>query len=183
MKGFHYHVDLKSHDPSRPLPGHVEMTRHAWETSLHLILRLLGYVLLYEDSLEINGRPLNEDAPYQPAFGKWDLNNQPLIWGECQPEDYKRIKKIATKAPGSNLILVLGSTDLVEPCVAALKRNKLRPGRFKILTFEQEMVDEMAEHLDRRNSITLIQAEWAPSGLQLDFNGLWFESEFHLQHY
>jgi len=178
VRGFHYHIDLKSHDPSRIFPQHVEIIRHEWEEAHHLVLRLLAFVVAFEEDMEINGRPLSEDAPYQPAFGKWGLENEPLIWGECEPEDYKRIKKIATKAPGSQILLSVSSEPNATESMAALKRQKLRPGRYRILFFDPDVVQEMSDQLDRRNTFTLIHASLEPPSFQFDFNGLWFDSAF-----
>ena len=183
MKGFHYHVDLKSHDPTRQLPNHIEMIRHGWEEAIHLTLRLLSYAVLFEEDLQINGRPLNEDAPYQPSFGKWNLQGQCELWGECQPEDFKCIKKVATKTPSSKWVIAVSSESLAEEAVAALKRNKLRQGRFKVLYFDQELVDEMSEHLGRKNTLTWIHGEANPPIMQFDFNGLWFDSTYGVLEY
>jgi uncharacterized protein YaeQ len=183
MKGFHYHVDLKSHDPTRQLPNHIEMIRHAWEEAIHLTLRLLSFAILFEEDLKINGRPLSDDAPYQPSFGKWNLQGQPELWGECQPEDFKRIKKVATKTPASEWVISVSSESMATEALAALKRNKLRPGRFKVLYFEQELVDEMSQHLNRKNSLTWIHGESNPPVMQFDFNGLWFDSTFGIFEY
>ena len=178
MKGFHYHFDFKSHDPGRLLSRHLEMTRHAWEETTHLTLRLLAFALLFEEGLEINGRPLDPDAPYLPSFGKWDLHGKPEIWGECQPDDFKRIKKIASKAPSSNLVLVMSSLKQAETALAALGRMKLRKGRVKILHFEPDLIEEMNRHLSRRNKLTWVQGTWQPPLITLDFNGSWFETSF-----
>lgn len=178
MRGFHYHFDLKSHDPDRIFPEHVEIVRHEWEEGRHLVLRLLAFVVAFENGMEINGRPLSEDAPYQPAFGSWDLENHPLVWGECEPEDYKRIKKISTKAPGCQLLLSVSSESIATDSLAALKRQKLRQGRYRILFFAPDVVQEMIDHLGRRNEFTLIHASQQPPSLQFDFNGLWFDSSY-----
>ena len=183
MKGFHYHVDLKSHDPTRQLPNQIEMVRHGWEEAVHLTLRLLSYAVLFEENLQINGQPLNEDTPYQPSFGKWNLQGECELWGECQPEDFKRIKKVATKTPLSKWVITVSSESLAEEAFAALKRNKLRQGRFSILHFDQELVDEISEHLNRKNTLTWIHGEASPPVMQFHFNGLWFDSTYGVLDY
>jgi uncharacterized protein YaeQ len=183
LRGFHYHFNLKSHDPGRIIPEHVEIVRHEWEEGRHLVLRLLAFVVAFEEGMEINGRPLSDDAPYQPAFGKWDLEKRPLIWGECEPGDYKRIKKISTKASGCQIMLSTSSEPIAVESLAALKRQKLRPGRYRILFFDPEMVQEMMDHLDRRNTFTLVQASLEPPSFQFDFNGLWFDTTFGEMNY
>ena len=148
-----------------------------------MTLRLLSYALLYEENLQINGRPLNEDAPYQPSFGKWNLQGQIEVWGECEPDDFKRIKKIATKTPASRWIISVSSQLQAEQAKAALKRNKLRKDRFKIVYFEEELVQEMSEQFERKNALTWIHGEFNPPVLQFDFNGLWFDSTFGVMEY
>ena len=181
MKGYHYHVDLKSHDPGRRLPSHLEIIRHEWEGPRHLCLRILAYVVVFQEGMEINGKPLNEDAPYQPSFGLWDITGDVIVWGECLPEDFKRIKKITTKSPRSQLVIAGDSDAWAERVAIAIKRQKVRPGKCRILHFEAAMLTEMESVLDRRNEITWAQCDDETGEFQLVFNHLWLESSYGMR--
>ncbi|HAO66347.1 MAG TPA: hypothetical protein DCR17_06645, partial [Verrucomicrobiales bacterium] len=136
-----------------------------------------------EENPQTNGPALNGDTPQQSSFGKWNLQGECELWGECQPEDFKRIKKVATKTPLSKWVITVSSESLAEEAFAALKRNKLRQGRFSILHFDQELVDEISEHLNRKNTLTWIHGEASPPVMQFDFNGLWFDSTYGVLDY
>ena len=93
MKGYRYRIRLHSHDPQRALPSEIEMIRREEETAREIILRLMSFVMAYEPELEPNGRPSNEVMPYSAALSRWSMEGDPLLWMECLPIEWKRLKK------------------------------------------------------------------------------------------
>jgi len=178
MHGFHFEFLFESHDPGRPLPGRVQMRRREEEDAVDLVLRLLGYVTLFEPGLELNGPSLSEDAPLIPGLVLHDEALEPVLWAESRPEDFKRVKKISVKAPRARLVFLEPSPERADLIETAARRQHIKPGRCTILHFESGLVEEMTETLARRNTFAWIPGDDPAINLQFDFNGLWFESSF-----
>ncbi len=174
MKGYRYRIRLHSHDPQRTLPSEIEMIRREEETAREIILRLMSFVMAYEPELEPNGRPSTEVMPYSAALGRWSMEEDPLLWMECLPIEWKRLKKIITKAPRASILLATDSRADGEVALQKI-RHDYKAGRFVVLCFDQAMIAEMQELLERQNELTFLPDATDPWAFQMDYNGNWFE--------
>ena len=54
-------------------------------------------------------------------------------------------------------------------------RHDYKAGRFVVLYFDQAMIAEMQELLERQNELTFLPDATDPWAFQMDYNGNWFE--------
>ena len=169
---------LVSHDPRRKLPEKITIGRGQEGLPEEIILTLLGYLVLFNQRLEIGGRLISEEMPYVPALVELDDSLRPLRWCEAGEIGFKHLKKIAIKAPDAEIWIFQASAAQAEETLQRIRKEGLRRDRYRLIGFESGMVEELEGLLVARNDLTWIQGDMEALTLQFDFNGLWFEGGF-----
>ena len=83
-------------------------------------------------------------------------------------------QKIITKAPRASILLATDSRADGEVALQKI-RHDYKAGRFVVLYFDQAMIAEMQELLERQNELTFLPDATDPWTFQMDYNGNWFE--------
>jgi len=169
---------LKSDDPRRPLPYKVLLGQQQNETNSHILLKLLAYLLFYLERLEIEGNLHNDNIQFSPDLVQLDYELQPRLWIECGECSVTKLHKLAVKAAGAELWILKRSEADARHLYAAMEKADLRRNRYNLIGLDSEMFQEMQGLLRERNEVFWLSAEFDPPEMQLDFNGLWFDSPF-----
>ena len=170
--------NLKSDDKRRRFPYKVLLGQQENETTKHILLKLLGYLIFFRERLQIEGNLHNDNIPFAPDLVQLDYELRPQLWIECGECSVSKLDKLAVKAPEAEIWVLKRSESEARSLLAAMKREQLRRERYTVLGFDAEMFDEMRELLRERNEVFWVSAEFEPPRLQLDFNGLWFDAPF-----
>jgi len=176
-----FNFDLRSDDWRRKLPEKLIIGRTELETAEHIVLKLLAYVILFRERLEISPNLHDEDIPFIPGVVQLDYEKRPALWVECSDCTVQKLDKLAVKAHEAEIWVMLRSPDALAQLVRQMTHAKVRKNRYHLVAFEDEMFTEMVRLLHTRNDFYLVQAELAPPTLQFDFNETWFDVPYFIE--
>lgn len=92
-----FNFDLRSDDWQRKLPEKIIIGRSDLETDENVVLKLLAYVLLYRERLQISPQLHNENIPFIPGVVQLDYQLNPALWVECNDCTVQKLDKLAVK--------------------------------------------------------------------------------------
>ena len=173
-----YSFDLKSEERRRPLPGKIIVGQKENESTKHVMLKFLAYVLFYRERLQIQPRLPDDTIPFEPDVIQLDYTLRPSLWIECGECSVSKLHKLAVKAPEAELWVVKRSLADAESLYHMMEKEELRRDRYGIVAFNPEMFDEMCDLLGPRNELTWFTGDMDPPHMQFEFNGLWFDQAF-----
>jgi len=173
---------LQSGDGRLTLPPKLVLHRRAEESEDLILLKILGYLLLYRERLQVEPRLHDRDIHLVPHLLQMDFELHPALWAECGECEARRLKKIAIKVPDAEIWLLRESPEAASELLRLMEKQKLRRNRYNIVGFDPDMFEELRAHLKPRNEVFWVGAGFDPPGMSFDFNGLWFEAPFtHLK--
>src|SRR5262245_28488477 len=95
-----YRIALANLDRGVTVEQAVVVARHPSETQAHLVLRVLGWCLLYEERLEFGPGLCEPDAPDLVAR---DLTGRITCWVECGGAAAEKLRKVVQHNPGASV--------------------------------------------------------------------------------
>ncbi|HAM70110.1 MAG TPA: hypothetical protein DCM86_00515 [Verrucomicrobiales bacterium] len=178
-----YIFDLRSEDRRRALPSKLIIGQKENESLRHVTLKLLAFLIFSRDRLQVEGNIHNDNIPFEPDLVQLDYTLQPVLWIECGDCGVSKLHKLAVKVPEAEIWVMKASPLEAQNLVAAMAKEELRRNRYQVIGFDPEMLREICGLIQARNQVLLVHVDFEPPGLQLDFNGLWFDAPFvHLKH-
>lgn len=171
---------LKSEERSRDLPNRVLIAQSSTETTTHVVLKLLGYVLFHRERLQMETSLEQSDIHFVPDLVELDYTMKPVLWVECGECSVAKLDKLAVKANEAEIWVLKRSAAEAEQLHQAMAKQGLRRNRYRLMGFDAGMFAEMLELLTQRNELHWFRGSFDPPQLQFEFNGLWFDSEFML---
>lgn len=176
---FAFHVQSQD-NRRRDLPERVFIGRKETETTKHVLLKFLGFVLFHRDRLQIETELHDDNIPFTPDLVQLDYTLRPALWVECGEVSVAKLDKLAVKVPESEIWVVKRSPAEAASLLHDMAKHDLRRKRYRIVAFDPEMFDEALASLVPRNEVFWVRGEFDPPHLQFDFNSLWFDSEFQV---
>jgi uncharacterized protein YaeQ len=176
-----FNFNLRSDDWRRKLPEKLIIGRTELESVECVVLKLLAYVILFRERLEISPNLHDEDIPFIPGVVQLDYERRPALWVECGDCTVQKLDKLAVKAHEAEIWVMLRSPDALAQLVRQMTHAKVRKNRYHLIAFEEEMFTEMVRLLHTRNDFYLVSAELEPPSLQFDFNETWFDVPFFIE--
>ena len=171
---------LRSEEKRRDLPGKIIVGQEQTETTNHVVLKLLAYVLFFRERIQIEPNLDIEYLQFTPDIVQLDYELRPRLWVECGECGVHKLHKLAVKVPEAEIWVVKKSRAEAEHLFAAMAKNELRRDRYGLIGLDSEMFNEMLDLLAQRNELTWFRGAFDPPHLQFDFNGLWFDTTFTL---
>ena len=173
-----YSFTLTSQDRRRELPERIFIGRDDTETTAHVLVKLFAFLLFYRPRLQLGPNLHNDNIPFIPDLVELDYELRPKLWIECADCGTGKLNKLAVKVPEAEIWIIKHDPADTARLVSAMTREDLRRQRYHILTLDPEMFAEAHALLQTRNEILWVTGDFEPPGLQLDFNGLWFDAPF-----
>ena len=172
--------DIECPDKRRNLPSRIIIGRDELETTADVLLKFLGFALFHRERFQL-GAPLHDDnIPLVPDLVQLDYTMRPSLWVECGDVTAAKLDKLAVKVPEAEIWVMKRSPAELEPLLRDMTKLKLRRKRYHLLAFDPEMFDEALASFAPRNKLFWSHSTFNPPALQFDFNGLWFDCEFHV---
>lgn len=175
-----YSFRLASQDRRRDLPGKVIIGQQSNETTTHVMLKLLAYLLFYRERLQIEINLHQDNIPFTPDLVQLDYELRPRLWVECGECSVNKLDKLAVKVPEAEIWVIKRSQSEAEHLLKAMAKEELRRDRYSLIGLDAAMFNEMCGLLATRNELLWVRGEFDPPNLQFDFNGLWFDAPFAL---
>lgn len=175
---FSFH--LASADKRRALPGKVIIGQHDTETTTHVLLKLLSFLLLFRERLQIEPRLHDDNIPYLPDLVQFDYTLRPSLWVECGDSGIEKLDRLAVKVPEAELWIVRRSGTEAEHLLRLMAKHGLRRNRYHLVGLDTGMIAEIEGLLRPRNEVFWVTGTFDPPQLQFEFNGLWFDAPFQV---
>ncbi|HSH96570.1 MAG TPA: YaeQ family protein [Roseimicrobium sp.] len=174
-----YNFKLESREKRRPLPNRIIIGQKDTETTAHVVLKLMGYLLFFRERLQIEPRLHDDNIPFEPDLVQLNYEMHPALWVECGECGVPKLHKLAVKIPDAEIWVVKRSVAEAQRLLVAMEKGDLRRNRYQIVALDLEMFDEVTGMVGERNEITWFGASFEdPTTMQFDFNGLWFDAPF-----
>ena len=173
-----YNFYLREEGGRYGLPGRITLAQEPAETSTHIVLKLLSFLLFRRERLQIETALNNDDIPFVPNIAQLDYQMRPVLWVECGECSVAKLDKLAVKVPEAEIWVVKRSCPDVEELLRGMQKHELRRQRYQIIGMEPAVVDEIAGLLRPRNELYWLHSDFEPPEMQFDFNGLWFDTTF-----
>lgn len=173
-----FRFDLTSEDYRRLLPEKVIIGMKSTETEAHVLLKCLGFVLLYRERLEIEKKLPQDAIQFVPDLVQLDFQLQPVFWGECGDCSVDKLNRLAVKAPEAEIWVIKKCYAEAEQLMQLMQKRGLRTGRYHVVALESDFMEELLGLLKGKNRLHFMAADFEPPALQIEFNGLWFDVPF-----
>ena len=173
-----YSFHLTSQDWRRALPPKIIIGRQETETVEHVALKLIGFLLFYNERLQIGSNLHDENIPFVPDLVELDYQLQPKLWVECGDCTVNKLNKLAVKAHEAKIWIMQRSPEALEQLRRGMEKEELRRDRYQLIALDAAMFDEVVALLKPRNELLWVTGDFEPPSLQFDFNGLWFDAPF-----
>lgn len=175
-----YSFRLSSQDRRRLLPATLTIGRQEPETTAHVLLKLLGYLIFFRERIQIEINLHMDNIPFTPDIVQLDYELRPRLWVECGECSVTKLDKLAVKVPEAEIWVLKRSIDNADHLLAAMAKEELRRNRYNVIGLDSAMFDEMVGLVSSRNELLWVAGTFDPPQLQFDFNGLWFDAPFTL---
>ena len=172
--------DITNEDKRRKLPERVIIGRQETETTRHVLLKFLGFVLFHRERLQMEVELHDDNIPFKPDLVQLDYTMRPALWVECGEVSVAKLDKLAVKVSDAELWVLKRSPAEAEALIRDMTKHELRRKRYRVIAFDPEMFDEALASVGTRNEVFWLRGDFDPPHLQFDFNGLWFDCEFHV---
>src|SRR3954468_4969361 len=170
--------NLKSEEKRRPLPYKILLGQQQNETDNHILLKVLAYLLFFRERIQNEGNLHNDNIAFSPDVVQLDYELRPRLWVECGECSVTKLHKLAVKAPDAELWIMKKSLAAAEHLFAAMAKEDLRRWRYSLIALDGEMFEEMRGLLRERNKIVWFSGDFDQPQFQIEFNGLWFDTQF-----
>lgn len=173
-----YSFRLQSQDRRRVLPDKLIIGQSETETTTHVLLTLLAWLLFHRERLQIGFNLHHDNIPFVPDVVQLDYALQPKLWIECGDCGVNKLNKLAVKMPDAEIWIMKPSLADAEQLHRAMQKEDLRRDRYGLIAFDAAMFEELRGLLRPRNDLLWVSGELDEPNLQFDFNGLWFDAPF-----
>lgn len=173
-----YSFRFRSEERRRELPNKLIIAQNEPETTAHVLLKLLAYMLFYRDRLQMETSLHLDNISYVPDLIQLDYTLRPALWVECGECGVAKIDKLAVKVPEAEIWIVKKSLTEAQNLVRGMERGDLRRNRYGIIAFDSDLFQELEGMIQNRNDIVWYHGSFEEGMMQFDFNSIWFELPF-----
>lgn len=152
---FEFRLSLSDADRGVSVQQSAIVARHPSETAEHLILRVLGFCLLYEERLEF-GPGLSD--PEAADLVARDLTGRITTWIECGAADPDKVRKVLLHNNDASVHAVLCEPRRRDELLAGIAGWKKPPrgrGQLGIWMIDRELVAALSQREERRQTWTV----------------------------
>lgn len=175
-----YSFRLTSQDRQRDLPPAITIGRQETETTAHVVLKLLAFLIFYRERIQIEVNLHMDNIPFTPDIVQLDYELRPRLWVECGECSVTKLDKLAVKVPEAEIWILKRSFESARHLLSAMAKEDLRRDRYNVIGLDEAMFDEMVGLVSPRNEVLWVRGEFERPQLQFDFNGLWFDASFEI---
>lgn len=148
----------------------LRVARHPSETDAYMLTRTLAYCFEYTEGITFSA---GISSTEEPAVLVRDLTGKITVWIEVGAPDAERLhygSKLADR------IAVYTHRDPIKVIAPWAGKRIHNAEAIKVFSFDPGFIDDAAEVLERRNTMTLTVTE---QQMYLDLNGTTFSSALH----
>jgi len=146
------------------------------ETRIHVVLKLLAYLIYYEPRLKVE---VSVGMHYKPDLVVEGDHGVPEVWIDCGYVQVKKIESLTQKLKRTKIILLKETKTELENVRRTLDKKLEEGAQLQFLAFDPGFVEGIAAGLQRSNEVTLYEVMENVVGFAL--NDQVFESHLYFQ--
>lgn len=131
----------------------IIFVKNETELRIHIVLKLLAYMLYYEPGLKVE---ISADMHYKP-----DLlvpgEHVPKLWIDCGKVALRKVESLTGKLRNSRLVFLKETKRELDVFKKLLLKKVEGADRLEFLAFEPGFVSSVAAQLERTNHVTLYE--------------------------
>lgn len=167
--------DLQAEMPGRPkVKKKLIVVKADGETREHVVMKLIAYLIYYDDRLIIEK---SVDMHYKPDLVIPGDHGLPELWIDCGQIAVRKVESLAGKLRSSRFIILKETKREMEQFKKVIENKVQHFKSVEFLGFEPGFISGVALALDRKNEITLYQVMENVIGIAL--NDQVFESTLY----
>lgn len=120
------------------------------ESQRHVMMKWLGFLLFYHPELQIEA---SASQHYKPDLLRLDERGQPLQWIDCGQTSLQKLDSISVKNRLTYIDIIKATRAELEAYKVQADTRLRRPERVRYWAFEDHLVEQLGELLQRRHEI------------------------------
>ncbi len=157
------------------IPPKLILTKAKGESEVHIILKLLSYLMFYRNGIKVEHRVEQHFKPDLVVEGE---NFQPVLWVDCGKTTLRKLDKVATKNHKCDIYIVKEDRRQLWDYYQKARKRVRRIERVQFICFDDGFVNALVDNLQRTNKIQANQLE-RRKYLSLAFNCQNYESAIY----
>jgi len=148
-----WNLELTLNHAGRKAWDHTErliVLKKRGESAEHVAMKVLAYLLLYQDGLAIEA---SADQHYKPDVVLLDDQGQPRIWADCGTTSVKKLDKISAKNRLTLITIIKTHVTELKSYKKAAASSLRRPEQVRWWSFQDHFVTDLAQRLRGRHTI------------------------------
>jgi len=150
------------------------LVKNVGERREHIVLKLISYILFYEDRLKIEP---DLGTHYKPDLAVEGEHGVAEVWIDCGQISLEKAEKLSKKARATRLIFVKESLEELIRFKATVDKKAEHADRIEYMAFDSGVISHIANQLDRSNEWTLYDVDDNTIGITFGDNV--FETHVH----
>lgn len=122
------------------------------ETRAHVVLKLLAYILFYDERLQVE---IDLGFHYKPDLAIPGAGYEPDLWVDCGYVSPAKVESLARKLKRARLVFIKSSEAELKQFKKLVQRRVDAFERLEFLAFEAGFVEKLAEALARSNHVAV----------------------------
>ncbi len=140
----------------------------------HVVLKLLAYLLFYDERLKIEP---DLGMHYRPDLAVEGEHGVPEVWIDCGQIALEKAEKLSRKLRSTRLIFIKESIQELQRFKATVDKKVEHAARIEYLAFDSGVIADIALQLGRSNEWTLYEVDEHTIGITFGDNV--FETRLH----
>lgn len=150
------------------------LVKNEGERREHIVLKLLAYILFYEERLRIEP---DLGMHYRPDLAVEGEHGVPEVWIDCGQIALEKAEKLSRKLRATRLVFVKESVQELTRFKATVDKKAEYANRIEYLAFDSGVIEQIALQLGRSNEWTLYEIDENTIGITFGDNV--FETHLH----
>jgi hypothetical protein len=155
------------------LPAQLTLLGRQTEQPTHLLLKLLAFLMLFRDRLQLEPPRPRDDLRFRPDLLELNDTGDPLLWVECGECSLAKLARLAPHVPGAEIWVFKASVGEARELRRRMAAAEIPTGRHRILGFERRAFREVLGELRPQNELCWLGQRRDPVGVEFELNGLW----------
>lgn len=128
------------------------LVKNASEGRIHVLLKLLAYMLFYDERLEIEK---DIGMHYKPDLVICEPPSLPELWIDCGQISLEKVDTLSRKLKQTRIVILKRSRSELRNFTRMAAKKVSYPERIEYLAFEKSFLENLAASLQKKNQLTL----------------------------
>lgn len=125
------------------------------ESLRHILLKILGYILFYDQKPRIEIRVSPDKRDYKPDVVAFDAEGKVTLWVDCGQIAIKKVDDLTRQEPNAAIVIIKTTQREMELYARETARKVKRIGQVQFLGFDPEFIPALITQTGHLNTVRL----------------------------